>query len=224
MRDAQPLTPEEVDRPILPWRLVAGAFLHFVVPVYLIAIVLDFALIAPPVAGVEPALHRVLHISPALLGGYAGFALLATLGAALADPMLRARRARRRAAHPHAAGLASERRLRGALTQGKGLFGPATDRMLAGLGAARWDHGDPHCQALARDLAEAVAASADALATAPAERRAGIVGMAAATIGRIAAAQEQLAAIRAREDERQAQIVAGYVEARYGSDFSGGAS
>lgn len=30
-----------VDTPILPWRLIAGAFLHFIVPVFLVALIVD---------------------------------------------------------------------------------------------------------------------------------------------------------------------------------------
>ena len=30
------------ERPILPWRLVAGAFLHFIIPIYLVAALVDW--------------------------------------------------------------------------------------------------------------------------------------------------------------------------------------
>jgi hypothetical protein len=32
------------ERPILPWRLVAGAFLHFIIPAYLVAALVDWQL------------------------------------------------------------------------------------------------------------------------------------------------------------------------------------
>lgn len=222
VRHEDPLSVED-DRPILPWRLVAGAFLHFVVPFYLIAILVDLML-GTPHEDTEAMAHHALLVTPPLLGGYVAVAALATIIAALADPTLRSWRARRQAGEPGVAVIRSERRASEAMSRGTMLFGPRGDAALARLATARWDHTDLRQQALSRDLIEAVTASVAALSTAPMERRTAIADMAAATFEHIAFAQAELAASRALEDERKAQVIAGYVETRYGpSDFSSGA-
>lgn len=200
--------------PVLPWRLVGGAFLHFVLPFYLLAILAAIVVERP--ANGEAALTVALRASPALLGGYAAAAIAATGLAALLDPLLRRRRARRESRDPGAAALRSERDLRRALASARAIPGPRAEAAMARIAAARWDHGDPRHQSLSRDLAEAVAASTRALATAAPERRPALAEMVATTIEHIAAAQAELAAAQAHADETQARIVAGYVEARYG--------
>jgi hypothetical protein len=223
VRDRGGIDDDSDDRPILPWRLVAGAFLHFVVPFYLIAVVIDVLLFGPREAGAEAMLRHALVVSPVLLAGYAGVALLATLLAAGIDPVLRRRRERRARSNP----VVMDRRLADRVVRaaelGKGRFGSRADAALAALAAARWEYRHPGHQALARDLLEAVSASTAALASAAPERRAAIAEMAAATIERLANARRELADENAAQDERKARASAGYVEARYGSsDFSGG--
>lgn len=216
------LPSETENRPILPWRLVGGVFLHFLVPYYLIAALIDVLFVASPVHEPGAALHRILRASPVLLGGYAALALFATLLAAVTDPLLRARRDRRAAAHPQAPALRSDRMLRDAIGRGTGRFGARADAALAALGESRWDFASTEQQALVRALAEAIAASVDAIISAPPERRGAIADMAAGTIEHIVRAQRELAVANAAQDERKASAAAGYVEMRYGpSDFSG---
>jgi hypothetical protein len=212
------------DRPILPWRLIAGVFLHFIVPFYLIALIADVVLFGETGASVAAILGHVLRISPALIGGYAGIAALVSLAAALIDPLLRARRAGRRACDPRWGVERAERQLRGAIAQGKGLFGSQADATLARLGAAQWRYEDPRYRSLVRDLVDAIKASARAIESSPPARSAELVGMTSVTIERIAAAHRHLVEDGAGEDERKARILAGYVELRYGgSDFSSSA-
>lgn len=212
---------EDQDRSVLPWRLVAGIFLHFLVPVYVIAVGLDIVL-EPGRLDVEVALHRALAASPWILGGYALVTLLAVMVAVLLDPLLRARARRRAVRDPLRQSRRAERLVRQGLHEGGGRLGPRSDAALARLRAARWDFADPGQQALARDLAQCARASAAALGSAGPGRREAIAEMAAATFERLADAQADLAVASASEDERQARIIAGYVETRYGpSDFSG---
>ncbi|TCM15359.1 hypothetical protein EDF56_11039 [Novosphingobium sp. PhB165] len=199
---------------------MGGAFLHFVLPFYLLAMLVAVVRDAPDDA--ESVLHLALRLSPALLGGYAALAVAATTAAALVDPLLRARQRRRRARDPRAAAKRSERLLHHALDRARTLPGPRAEAALARLTSARWNHDDPAYQALARDVAEAVETSVRALGSAAPEKRAVLADMAAATIERIVAAEAELAEAEAQEDEKQARIIAGYVEARYGpSHFQG---
>ncbi|MDH7637797.1 hypothetical protein [Sphingomonas oryzagri] len=222
MRNRGGIDDDSDDRPILPWRLVAGAFLHFVVPFYLIAIVIDVLLFGPREAGAEAMLRHALAASPALLGGYAGAALLATLLAGGIDPVLRWRRERRSRSNPAVMDSRLADRVARAAGLGKGRFGPRADAALAALTTAPWQYGHPGHQAIARDLLDTVRASTAALASAPPERRAAIADMATATIERLANARRELADENAAQDERKARAAAGYVEMRYGpSDFSG---
>ncbi|WP_395335426.1 hypothetical protein WBP06_26130 [Novosphingobium sp. BL-8H] len=200
--------------PILPWRLIGGAFLHFVLPFYLLAMLA--AIVRERPADAEALLHLALRVSPALLGGYVATAIAATGLAALIDPLLRRRRAGREARDPRAAAIRSERDLQQAVIAARALPNPCMEAALGQIAAARWNHDDPRHQALARDLAEAVESSTRALATAAPDRRPALTEMIAATIAHIASAQAELAAADARADETQARIVAGYVEARYG--------
>ncbi|WP_395398058.1 hypothetical protein WBP07_26380 [Novosphingobium sp. BL-8A] len=213
-------TGKEAAAPVLPWRLVAGAFLHCVLPFYLLAMLAAIVVRRPD--HVEALLDLALRISPALLGGYALVATGATTFAALVDPLLRARRARREARDPRAPAARSERDLRRAIAASRAIRGARTEAAIAAITAANWNHEDPGHQALSRDLAEAIESSTRALATAAPDRRPALTEMIAATIEHIAAAQADLAIAQARADETQARIVAGYVEARYGpSQFSG---
>jgi hypothetical protein len=210
------------DRPILPWRLVAGFFLHCVGPFYLAAMAVAILWLDPSEPNVAAVLHRALSVSPVILGGYSALAALSVLGAALLDPLLRTRRKRRAALDPLPPARRAEGVVRQAIDRSRGRLGPRSDAAMARLQTVRWDFADPRQQAIAHDLAEAANASTAALETAAPDRRAGIMEMAAATFERLADAQEELAAASSLENERRAQVIAGYVETRYGpSDFSG---
>lgn len=211
------------DRSILPWRIVAGAFLHFVVPIYLIALIITCLLRAPTGATAEQVLRIALPFSGWFLAGYGLLAALSVLGAGLIDPMLRSRRRRRHACDPRRAEMQSRDRLARALAEGRSHFGDAADVSLDTIAHQPWDHADPRFQSLSRDLAELVDSSATALSTARDERRASIAAIATTSLERIAAALTDLVSHRAHDDETAARIAARYVEIRYsGSDFAGG--
>ncbi len=93
IRDAPGL--DEDDHAILPWRIVAGAFLHFAVPAYIIAVPLACFFTAPQDAVIEDLIRLALPVSGWFLALYTGAGLLFSLGAAALDPLLRRRRARR---------------------------------------------------------------------------------------------------------------------------------
>lgn len=202
------------DRPILPWRLVAGAFVHFVVPVYLVALVLDTLLAMPGGATVETMLRHALPFSGAFLTIYLSIAVSISLGAAIVDPLLRRQRRRQSRDDPLAARRLSEQRLQRAVARGRGLFGADADAALQTLHTARWDHGDPRYQSLSADLENVVLTSADA----PAGE------IAATATSALQQLQQALADLnRAHEARRlaEAQAAARYVELRHGtSDFS----
>jgi hypothetical protein len=212
----------ETDTPILPWRFVAGVFLHCAVPLYLAALIVDFALLPSQPVSVADVLRHILRITPFLLGGYLVFGISGSLLAAIIDPLLRVRRRRQAAKDPLIAAMGWERMILDTLRQGKGRFGIVADAALTRLEAARWDHGDPLQQALARDLIETIRAAHAALSSAPPERRQALADMTADTLERIAAGHDEIAAARARHDEAQVQMISRYIENRYGpSDFAG---
>jgi len=213
---------DEEDRPILPWKLIAGAFLHFVVPIYLVATIVDTLLAMPGGASAEAILRHALPFSGRFLAVYLGIAVAVSLGAAVVDPLLRARRRRRIRMHPLADARSSERRLARSAAQGRGLFGGQADAILSAMRAARWDHADPRFRALSADLGDVVRASTAALSAATPGRRDEI---AATTTRALQHLQDALHDLNRTEEDRQiadAQAVARYVELRHGpSDFSG---
>jgi ElaB/YqjD/DUF883 family membrane-anchored ribosome-binding protein len=216
--DANPLTGK--DRPILPWTLVAGAFVHFVVPIYLVALIVDTLLAMPSGATTEAMLRHALPFSGEFLVVYLAIALAVSLGAAAVDPLLRARRRRRTRNDPLAATLLSEQRLRRAVTQGRGLFGEQADTILQALQAAGWDHGDDRYRSLSDDLAEVVRTSAGALTAAPSEE---IATTATRALEHLQDALRNLNHDHGTRRIAEAQAAARYVELRHGpSDFSSG--
>lgn len=214
--------PDGDDHAILPWRLVAGAFLHVAVPAYILTVPLACLFAASPAATVEDVLKLALPFSGWFLALYAASGTLFSLGAALLDPALRRSRRRRDARDPRRAALRSAERLSRAIAAGRRLYGDRVPPALDRLAAMPCDHADPRCQALSADLAEIVRTSAAAMATAPAERRDAILERATVALDRIDGAVAALRAERGRLDEGDALTVARYVESRYGpSDFAG---
>ena len=210
------------DRPILPWTMVAGAFLHFVVPVYLVAVIVDTLLVVPKDAGAEAMFRAALPFSARFLAGYGLAAIAVSFAAAITDPLLRARRRHRARRDPSAGARLSEQRLRRAVARGRGLFGTRADALLLAIGAARWDHDDPRFRSLSADLDELVRTSADALSAATPDRRAEIGNRATGAIGHLQIALRELNEAHGDRQDADAQAVARYVELRYGpSDFSG---
>ena len=212
----------EEDRPILPWKLVAGAFLHFVVPAYLVAVIVDTLLAMPKDAGAEAMLRHALPFSGRFLAVYAQHALAVSLGAAAVDPLLRARRRRQARQSPQAGAWLSARHVARSVAQGRGRFGARADAALAMMGATRWDHGDPAYQSLSADLHTLVRASADALSAAAPDRQAEIGERATRALEQLQDALEDLNRAQDQRRDADAQAAARYVELRYGpSDFSG---
>jgi hypothetical protein len=226
----QVATDGEEERPVLPWRLVVGVLLHFVIPAYLATIVIAGLLGAPRHASTEALLAFLLDATGAFVGAYVLLIVGAAGAARLLDPPLRRRRAAREAADPRIAANRSQRRVVQALSQaGRLAVGAEAGRVTAAIAAIResgWHHGDDRFQAMSADLAEATRAFVAAFDTAEPVRRAEIAGLAATALERIAAALAALSAERRRLDEGDARTAARYIDARYGgsdfsSDFSG---
>jgi hypothetical protein len=210
------------DRPILPWRLVAGAFLHFIIPAYLVAALVDWLMRVEAGGNAESFLRHLLSFSGSFLALYAAAALLCSLGAAGLDRLLLRRRARREAADPMAAARLSEQRLAAAVRLGRGKFGTAGDAALERMPRRHWIHADSRFQALAADLETVVQRSVQALDHATDDGRAAIVDMACAAIDHVGQGLDALEAAERGRAESEARTVARYVEMRYGdSDFAG---
>lgn len=223
MREVDPFS-EQNDAPVIPWRLVAGAFLHFVVPIYLVAVAVDAVVSAPRDATIEAILHGALPFSGWFLASYLLLALFATASAAAIDLVLRARRARRVSSNPLAGRQMSERRLAAALMQGRGKFGAEADAHLAAIRAMRWDHADHRFQTMSNDLQDVISTASAALVEALPDRRPALIRMACDSLVRIKAALDDLVAERRHRAEGDAEAVFRYVEVRHGgSDFSGSA-
>jgi len=223
VRTRLPADTVEQVRPVLPWRLVAGVFLHFILPAYVVALMVDLLLFAHDLPLPRMVL-QALPFSGWFLLVYALIAIAGTVLAAGLDPLFRARRARREARDPAAPARRSERLLADAVQQGRGQFGQAGDEVLQALRSGRWAHADSRFQALSRDLAQVVRTATAALASADAERRATVKETALRGLRGIAAGLRELELEASRRDEGDAQTVARYVESRYGSDSAGSAN
>jgi hypothetical protein len=210
--------------PILPWRLVAGAFLHFIIPAYLVAGLIDWLLRAEAGGDGEGFLRHLLPFSGYFLAAYAAAMLLCSLAAVGLDRLLLRRRALREAEDPKAAARRSEQMLAAAIRLGKGKFGAKGDAGLEQMLRQRWIHADPRFQALSADLQTLVQRSARALDHATDDGRAAIVEIACAAIDHVGQGLDALETGERERAESEARTVARYVELRYGdSDFSGGA-
>ena len=211
-----PKRPPESDqvRAIPRWKIVGGAFVHFALPVYLLAALFDGLRLAATNAG-APGLSRViagvLRDSVCGLAIYAGLALVATVLALTLD---RIERARRHARDPRAAVAAQF-----AVTIGRaqGRFGARADAALSELAAIDWTLPDPRIATLARHCEALINASLHADEHAVVSRR-------TANETRTAEALESLArGARALHDEAgaareaEAATLASFVVARYGS-------
>jgi len=222
-RHRLPADDSRLARPVLPWRLVAGVFLHFILPAYVVALAADLLLFARDLP-LPRMLLQVLPFSGWFLLVYALIAVAASTLAAVLDPLLRAERNRREARDPAAPVRRSEQLVADAARLGLGQFGPSGDALLQEIRGGRWVHEDPRFQALSRDLGQVVRTSAAALASADAERRASVRETALRGLRGIAAGLRALEVEASRHDEGDAQTVARYVEVRYGSDSAGSAN
>jgi len=206
------------DRPILPWRVVAGILLHVIIPAYLLSFLA--ACFVPPVPmSVTAVLGRMLVTGEYFLPAYALLTAAAAGTARIVDPWLHRRRAVRLARDPQAAADQSRARLAEAMASLRQL--PEDGRLataLAMLDHLPWDHDDARVQDLSRDLASAATAFANAFRSAPEARRGEVIGLAAESSERIAAAAGALAEERGKLDQGDARTIAGYIAARYADE------
>ena len=223
MRDASILEVPNAERPILPWRFVAGAFIHLVIPVYLVAIILACTLTSSPTTSAKDLLAVILPFSARFLVSYVVITSVASLGAMAIDPLLRARRTTREATIPAARAAASARRCATAIERARGLLGRDAHASLDALNAVHWHHEDTRYQAIASDLVDVIATASAAMASAPPDRQAAISATTIGAIVNLATALEALAEERRALDEGDAATMSRYVQIRYGSsDFTGG--
>lgn len=203
------------DRPILPWRVVAGILLHVIIPAYLLSFLA--ACFVPPVPmSVTEVLSRMLVTGEYFLPAYALLTAVAAGTARVVDPWLHRRRAVRLARDPRAVADQSRTRLADAMGTLRQLPGDARlATALATLDHLPWDHADPRAQDLSRDLAAAATAFASAFRSAPEARRGDVLDLAADSAERIAAAVGTLAEERGKLDDGDARTIAGYIAARY---------
>lgn len=217
----------EAERPVLPWRLVVGALLHFVVPAYLLTLLAGWLIEGAPTRAV---LGGIVATSGRFLLGYALLTLLAALLAAALDPVLTRRRARRAAENPALAARHSAARVAEATARAARLASGATGEPLAAAVArlrhGAWDHADERDRKLSTDLAQAVDAFVRAHASAKPEGKREVAALAAASLTRTAAALDDLADERRQLDRGDALTHARYLDARYGSalDSAGSSS
>ncbi len=210
------------ERPILPWRLIVGIFLHFAIPLYLITLLAAFLLLPNPAATAEQRVRWVLQTSALFVAGFFIALLLAGIGAALIDPLLRRLRRRKRARDPNRNAIASQQRAQGALARiATANWGSAGERVTAAVERLRrdpWDHGHADGQRLSMDLLEAANAFVPALDSARGGTRVELADLAATALGRIADALENQAAERGRLDEGDARTIARLIDLRYGDN------
>jgi len=210
------------DMPILPWRLVVGIFLHFAVPLYLIALLAAFLFLPGVPATAEARIQWLLRESGLFVIGFTAATILAGIVAAIVDPPLSALRRRRQARDPNQLILASRKRAQAALARlGAADWGVAGTRVtaaLARLSREVWDHGSAEGQRLSQDLAEAANAFIPALDSASGAKRSELADLAAGAIDRIADALEQQHADKSRLDEGDARTIARLIDLRYGGN------
>ena len=207
---------DEAEHPVLSWKLVIAALLHFIVPAYILTLLVEW-LAEAPTRGLP---GQILAMSARFLVGYAVLALLAAMLARALDPMLRRRRARREAVDPARAERRSAERVATAIAKVSRLISGAIGEPLvatvARLRHGGWDHADQRDRALSADLARAVDAFARAHASAARDDKQEVATLAAAALTRIADALDELADERRRLDHGDALTHARYLDARYG--------
>lgn len=201
---------------------MAGVFVHFAVPAWLVTAPILCLLAAPAGGTWQDVAAQLPRASGWFLGGYAALALVSIVAAGILDPLSRWRRVRREARDPRAAALASNRRVTRAVSDGRRLLDAPSVALLDALRRHGWDHDDERFQALSNDLAEIVRTSAAAIASAPPERRPDLRAMAAESLGHVDQALAALSEERARLDEGDARVIARYVRLRHAQSDSAG--
>ncbi len=203
------------DRPVLPWRIVAGAFLHFALPAYLIvglacgaAGLLGGQTLVELAAGALPYSVRFVVV-------YLSLTAIATAAAVMLDPLLRRRRQRRAGSAPDAAEQQSRRNLAFALAEGRSRLDRNVVSVLDAIASVDWRHEEPAFRSVSADLAQLVRTSVAALSTATPERRQELTAVTTATLTRIVATLRDLQDERGRLDEGDLRTVARYIDSRY---------
>lgn len=213
---------QDEERPVLPWRLVVGIFLHFAIPAYLIFLLAAFLLSPAPPMTAETRIRWLLGESGRFVGGFVLATFAAGFASALIDPALRRLRRRKQARDPNRSAIASRQRCRTALDRiAAADWGTASGRVTAAVERLKrdpWDHADAAGQRLSMDLMEAANAFLPALSGARGAKRAELADLAAEALGRIADALEQQAADRSRLDEGDARTIARLIDLRYGDN------
>lgn len=214
--------PDHASRSIVPWRFVAGAFLHFLAPIYLCVTIIAVLLRAPAGASWNRLLDDALAFSGPLLAFYAVLTALACLAAAIADPLLRHRRDRRLLSDPAYAASQSQQHLAGAIVQARALLGDRAGPQLDVLQRAPWRHDDSRHRALAGDFADMIEATKAAYDSASVDDRNKIATDANVALQHIVDALDRLLGAESSRKQSDAKAVNRYIELRYGSsDFSG---
>jgi hypothetical protein len=222
MRTAEPSPKNATDRPVLPWRIVAGAFLHFALAAYLLV---GLGCCAAGLLGgmTSPELvARALPYSVRFAVVYMALATTTTLVAAMLDPLLRRHRRRRVGRDPGVLERQSRRDLTMALAEGRSRLERDAVSVLDTIASIAWHHDDPAFQFLSADLAEVVKTSVTALTTATPQRRQDLTAVTTATLARIVQSARDLQDERRRLDEGDLHTVARYIDSRYPrSDYAG---
>ena len=195
-------SPARPPRRIARWKIVGGAFVHFALPVYVLAAAADALRIGttmtqPQAAAIVPG---VLRDSMSGLAIYAGLALVATGLAAIFD------RVARWDGDPLAVLLA----------RAHGRFGGRADAALGQLALVS-NRDDPRMLALAQHCEALLTASLQAIETAPADRRDTIAIRTAEALESLAREAHDLAAAAGAAHDEQAATLARFVAKRYGA-------
>lgn len=209
---------------MLPWRVVAGAFLHFALPAYLlVGLGYCAAGLLSGLTFAELAAEAATY-SGWFATGYLALALSATAASVLLDPPLRRRERRRAERDPNAAMQQSYQNLVDALAEGRARLDPAAISVLDAIYAKEWHHEQLAFQVISADLIKVVRTSIAALATASSERREDITAVTVAALSRIAYGLHDAQLERGRLDEGDLRTVARYIEGRYSPSNSAGDS
>ncbi len=213
-----------LDRPMLPWRVVGGAFLHFALLTYLLVGLGSCA--AGLLSGLtfaELAAHALTY-SAWFATGYLTLALSGTAAAVLLDPPLRRRQRRLAERDPNAATQQSYQNLVDVLEEGRARLDPVAVAQLEAIAAQEWHHEQLAFQMISADFSKVVRTSIAAMATASSERREEITAVTVAALSRIADGLHDLHLERSRLDEGDLRTVARYIDGRYSPSNSAGDS
>ena len=198
-------SPARPPRRIARWKIVGGAFVHFALPVYVLAAAADALRIGatmtqPQAAAIVPG---VLRDSMSGLAIYAGLALVATGLAAIFDRVARW-------------GSSDGDPLAVLLARAHGRFGGRADAALGQLALVS-NRDDPRMLALAQHCEALLTASLQAIETAPADRRDTIAIRTAEALESLAREAHDLAAAAGAAHDEQAATLARFVATRYGA-------